>query len=79
MVVLFRHGRDLGGRGLRVLRSGRVQLDLELDYYVALARALDSAGDTRLRDYVACIEDPATQALRGTGGFDARGGGTCAP
>lgn len=57
----------------------RAQLDLELDYYVALTRALDTAGDTRLRDFVACIEDPATQAMRGTGGFDARGGGTCVP
>lgn len=57
----------------------QAQLDLELDYYVALARALDTANDTRLRDYVDCIEDPATQAMRGSGGFDARGGGSCAP
>ena len=41
--------------------------------------ALKAAGDTDLNAYVACIEDPATQAMKNNGGFAALGGGSCAP
>jgi len=55
------------------------QLVAEVGYYVALAQGLEAAGNTRLAEYLDCIEHPDTQAMRGRGGFDARGGGTCIP
>ncbi len=55
------------------------QLEAELDYYVPLAQAITAAGNTDFADYLACIEDPATQAMRDHGGFEALGGGSCLP
>ena len=57
----------------------RTQLEVELDYYVAFAQGLAATDNTTLTEYLACIEHPDTQAMRGRGGFDALGGGTCIP
>ncbi|HCH64346.1 MAG TPA: hypothetical protein DFR83_16190 [Deltaproteobacteria bacterium] len=57
----------------------RDQLSAEVSYFVAFAQALAAAGNTRLVEYLSCIEHPDTQAMRGRGGFDARGGGSCIP
>jgi hypothetical protein len=52
---------------------------VELGYYLGLYQATQQAGSTNLAQYLACIESPATQAMKGNGGFDALGGGTCEP
>ncbi len=52
---------------------------LELPYCTGLWQAMQQSGATNLSDYLACIEDPVTQAMQGNGGFDALGGGTCEP
>jgi len=52
---------------------------VELGYYLGLYQATQQAGSTNLARYIACIESPATQAMKGNGGFDALGGGTCEP
>jgi hypothetical protein len=52
---------------------------VELNYYISLWQSLQAAGDHDLEAYLSCIEDPATQAMQGNGGFDALGGGSCEP
>ena len=64
-------------RQAEVAQADAAMLLAELTYYTALAQAEAAAGSTRLADYVACIESPETQAMRGAGGFDALGGGSC--
>ena len=54
-------------------------LRVELRYYVALWSGLDPASRDTLAGVIRCIEDPATQALRGNGGFDASGDPSCIP
>jgi cytochrome c peroxidase len=63
----------------RVGEADAAMLLAEMEYYLALGRAEEAAASTDLADYVACIEDPATQAMRGHGGFAALGGGSCEP
>ena len=57
----------------------RDQLTAELQYYLTFSAGLARSGRTRLAEYLACIEHPDTQAMRGHGGFAAMGGGTCVP
>ena len=54
-------------------------LRVELRYYIALWSGLDPASRDALAGVIRCIEDPATQALRGNGGFDASGDPSCIP
>ena len=53
-------------------------LHAELSYYLSLWDALSATQRADIEAWIACLESPETQALRGSGGFDAVGG-SCLP
>ncbi len=54
-------------------------VEAELAYLFALRDTLTAAQLDDIERWIDCLESPSTQALRGAGGFDAIGGGTCLP
>lgn len=70
---------DVIAANSEVAQSDAALLLKQLDYYVGLWQAIEQSGAQALPKFLACIEDPATQALKGNGGFEGNGGGSCNP
>ena len=59
--------------------ADEVLVEAELAYFFALRDTLTASQLGDIEHWIDCLESPSTQALRGAGGFDAIGGGTCLP